>query len=153
MPGRIGGQHAGRAAAYLINVVDLPGGVVQILRGRGADHEVVVVGGAADELADAADRVADLEPEYPDEQPLAGLDVGAADHDVTKPPWPHSAFAYRAGCPLVHSRIGARPVRGRGRGGLLTVPGGDRHPGPDAAAAVGYRDGVRISLVLEPGLA
>src|SRR6266481_6013450 len=77
-------QQGGGAAADLVHIVDLPGGVVQERHRCGLDEEVVVIGGTSEERGRTADCVADLEADSLNEELLAGLKVGGAQDDVAE---------------------------------------------------------------------
>lgn len=84
MAGGVGLEQVLGATADLVDVIDLPGGVVQE-GDRSALHEqVVVVGRAAEEGGDAGDLVADLEPDAVGEELPGGVGVGRAEDDVTE---------------------------------------------------------------------
>src|SRR6266849_1341835 len=61
-------EHRRRAAADLVDVVDLPGGVMEEANWRLEDEHVVMIGGAAHERADVLDGVAELEAETLEEK-------------------------------------------------------------------------------------
>ena len=76
-------QHVHGPPAHLVDVVDLPRGVVEEVDRRLLGQEVVVVGRAAHE-GGHADVVADLEPQTLGEEPLGGVLVDRPDHDVAE---------------------------------------------------------------------
>src|SRR5271166_606763 len=82
MPRRVFLQHGGGPATHLVDVIDLPGGVMQERHRRLLDQDVVMVGGAAHERGQARHRIADLEPEAASEKLLRELLAGRPEHDV-----------------------------------------------------------------------
>ena len=149
MAGGVLGEHGRRTPPDLVEVVHLPGGVVQELRGGLADHQIVVIGRAADELPDVTDRVAHLESQQVDEQVLTGRDVGAADHDMAELAGSDLTAAHAARGPLVASRLVAGHVVRGYLDRCLVVPLGDGDPGLHAAALVQRDDHVALALVLD----
>ena len=61
VPARILLEHGCRTPAEVVDVVDLPGGVVQEVHGRLLHQDVVVVGAAPHERRDGGHLVTDLE--------------------------------------------------------------------------------------------
>ena len=75
-------EHRRGATTDLVHVIDLPRRVVQQRYRRRLHEKVVMIGGAAQERREAGDRVAHLEADSFDEEPLGGLEVGGTDDDV-----------------------------------------------------------------------
>src|SRR5438046_577853 len=134
------------AAADLVDVVDLPGRVVEERHGRRLHEEIMVIGGAAQERSEAGDRVAHLEADAVDEEPLARSQFGRAQHDVAALPRPDRAVAqHRVGAP----GRAIRPPRriGQERGGArLADTLGDAHRDADPGAGVDGRERGRRPL-------
>ena len=128
-------EHRHGAASDLVDVLDLPGGVVQEVHRRLLDQDVVVVSGAAHERGDRGDDVADLEPDALGEETLGGCLVGGPDHHVTELAWRNRTFADDAGCPPIRTVDAARPVVGRRRSRVL----GDLRRDGDHGAEPGDR--------------
>jgi 3-methylfumaryl-CoA hydratase len=138
-------EHRVGTAAHLVDVVHLPGGVVQE-RDRGAEHEdVVVVGGTAQERAGALDPVADLEAEPVGEERLGGLVVGRADDGVAELARPDPVLAQHARCAAGPVHPAGAVVRGGGHG-VLARPGGDLQEGADARHPLHRADPVRLAV-------
>ena len=118
-------QHAGRAPPDFVDVIDLPGGVVQEADRRGQGEQVVVVGGAAQERAGPLDVVADLEAEPVGEERRGSGQVSGADHRVPQLARQDRPGPQDAGRPVAGSFGAARAVV-RGRRDLgLGQPRGD----------------------------
>jgi hypothetical protein len=112
-------QHGRHTAAHLIDVIDLPGGVVKEAHRRRLHEDVVTVRRAAQESRDAGHVVAGLETEALGEEPARGVFVGRPDHDVSELSWSHRAFAQNPWGAAVGSVGAARSaVRGCRRRGL-----------------------------------
>jgi hypothetical protein len=93
MPFRVTVQHPEGAAANLVDILNLPGRVVQVRDRGGLQENIVMVGGAAQERGNAGNDVADdLEAEPFGEEAVAAFLVGGAEHHVTE-----LARRYRAG--------------------------------------------------------
>src|SRR5256714_3802458 len=75
-------EHRRRAAADLVDVVDLPGGVMQEADRCLEDEDVVMIGRAAHERANVLDRVAELEAEAFEEERSGDSKVCGAEHRV-----------------------------------------------------------------------
>ena len=125
-------EHRVRAAADVVDVVDLPRGVVQEAHRSTEDQHVVVVGRAAHECARALDPVAHLEPEAVDEERHAPLRVGAAQHRVPELARAHPVRAAESRRPGVLPFRPARPVVRGGRDTILAQPGRDLDADPGA---------------------
>src|SRR5216684_1528213 len=77
-------EHRRRAAADLVDIVDLPGGVMQEADRCLEDEDVVMIRRAAHERADVLDRVAELEAEALEEERPGGGQVGGAQYRVAE---------------------------------------------------------------------
>ena len=130
-------EHRLRPAADVVDVIDLPGRVVQEVHRRGQHEHVVVVGRAAQERGDADDPVADLEPEPFGEETRGGGVVGGAEDGVSELARADRVAAHEAGGPvaLAFEPAGA-VVRGRGDE-ILLEPGGDLEADPGAGDRLG----------------
>src|ERR1022692_1708155 len=126
-------EHRERAAAYVVDVVDLPGRVVQEIHRRGQDQDVVVIGRAAHERADILDAVADLEPEAIDEKRRRRAVVDTAEDSVTQLARTYPAGSREERCAVAAAVWPAGPVINAGGRRYLLHPGrdveNDAHPG------------------------
>ena len=118
-------EHRERAPAHLVDVVHLPGRVVQEVDRRGQHEDVVVVAGAAHERAHPGDPVADLETEAVGEERRRAAVVGAAQHGVAELARAHRARPGETRSPGVRAVGPARTVVCLGDDERLLDPGRD----------------------------
>ena len=146
----IGLEHGGGAAADLVDVVDLPRGVVQEVDRGLLDEHVVVVGGAAHERREAGDGVADLEAQALGEEPLAGLLVDRADHHVPELPGADRVLAQDAVGAGARAIDASGTVVDRCRNDRLRHAGGHRHRDAHGGAGVDGGHAAVAAFGLEP---
>jgi hypothetical protein len=78
-------RHRRGAPPDLVDVIDLPRGVVQEVHRCLLHEQIVMIRRAPHERGQAGHPVADLEPQALGEEPLRGLLVKRADDHVPKP--------------------------------------------------------------------
>ena len=103
-------EHPHCSAANFVDIVDLPGRVMQERHRGRLDQQVVMVGGAPHEGGDTSNFVAHLESDAVYEEALRGFGVGSADDDVTQFAGPDRFFAQDGRCAMVLSLGTAGPV-------------------------------------------
>jgi uncharacterized protein len=146
VPLRVVFQHRAGAAADLVDVVDLPGRVVQEAHRRGQHQQVVVVGRAAQERAGALDAVADLESDPVGEERRRRLVIGAGQHRVPELARAYPGGAVHPGCPAAGTFGPAGAVVRRGRDRILPLPWRDAQSHPHAADRLGRREPVIVRV-------
>ncbi len=125
MPFGMGLQHRSGPTAHLVDIVDLPRGVVQVGHRRRGEQDIVMVGRTPHERGDAGHGIADLEAQPLNEESLRPLVIGRAEHDVTKFARMHLIVAQDALRAHTGTRDAAREVVTRCRSGPLNQPVGD----------------------------
>src|ERR1017187_1331867 len=139
-------EHHVRTPSDLVDVVDLPRGVVQKRHWRGQDEDVVVVDRAAQERAGSLDVVTDLEAEAGDEERLRHLVVGGAEHGVPELAGHHPLGAQHARCSLSGPFVPAGAVVAGGGDRALVGPGGDFEVGTGAGGFLYRADALRLAV-------
>src|SRR5437016_5684694 len=135
-------EHRRRTTADLIDVVDLPGGVMQEADRCLEDEDVVMIRGAAHERANVLDRVAELEAEAFEEERPGDGQVCGAQHRVAELPRLDPLGAQHTRRPGTSPLDPAGAVVGGGVRGYLGNPRGDLDGGPHTRRFLDRRDGV-----------
>jgi hypothetical protein len=105
-------EHPLGTAADFIDVIDLPGRVMQERHGGRLDQQVVMISGAPHKCRCSPDFVAHLESDAGREEALRGFGVRSADHDMAQFPGPVRFLAQDAWRSIVLSFGAAGPVVG-----------------------------------------
>lgn len=136
----VGLEHRGRSAPDLVDVIDLPRGVVQERDRCLLNEHVVVVGRTAHERSQTRDGVADLEPDALLKEPLREFLVGRAEDDVAELARPYGALTLDAGRTALGACVDARGVVRRWWRRCLIVPIGDLDQDKHSRAGVDRPD-------------
>ena len=98
------------AAFTLIDVVDLPGAVMQEIHRRPLQQQIVVIGGAPQKRRQAGHMVGHLETQSLGEKLLGGLLIQRAHHHMTQPTRTHLVGALDRRGPAIGTIRATRPI-------------------------------------------